>query len=263
MNLRDNPAGRMEYIQKLFLDVERFVEVNNELDVVLTMLDKEPPEFRSVAYESASMVFAAKDLNDKQELNNWKDFKLAGSGHSFHIDIGLGWAIAKRGIRMNDFLNSLDPAAKRMVVDGMGYYYALFKGRATLKDKIVPGDIEDIHGFDQGVGRRLWYTVEGSVDRLLGLLQDFPAARHPDLWRGTGIACGYVGGSKEESLEYLSYVAKEHKEQLESGITLAAMSRIASNSVNEDIKIAYYIVCKKAFEELSRGNKAGNELLSL
>ena len=203
----------MEYIQKLFLDVESCVEANNELDVIIDLLDKEPPEFRSVAYESASMVIGARDLCNSRTLNNWKEFRETCSAqHGFHVDIGLGWAFAKTGLQPNDFLGSVNPAIKRMVFDGMGYYYGLFKGRSTLKNGIIPGEIEDIIGFDQGLGRRLWYFAKGNVDALVRLIQGFHETRHPDLWRGVGIACGYVGGNKEEELKRLSNAAETHKE---------------------------------------------------
>ncbi len=43
-------SGRMEYIQKLFLDVEAKVEKIQTLDEVVSFLETEPPEFRSVSY---------------------------------------------------------------------------------------------------------------------------------------------------------------------------------------------------------------------
>src|SRR4030095_9223172 len=136
-----------------------------------------------------------------------------------------------------------------MVYDGIGYYHGLFKGRSVIKKKMIPAEIEDINGFDQGLGRRLWYLKKGNIDHLLELLNDFDEVRRGDLWRGAGIACAYVGGNKTAALQHLSNAAGAYKRQLELGITLAAVSRIASDSITEDVKAALHIVCNKTIDE--------------
>src|SRR4030095_9908536 len=124
MNIPDNVPGRIEYIQKLFLRVERCVETINDLGAIIELLEQEPTEFRSIAYESASMVIGVKDLCNTNSLHSWKQLRNATSGqHNFHIDIGLGWAFAKTGKRPNEFLNEANDVVKGMVYDGIGYYH--------------------------------------------------------------------------------------------------------------------------------------------
>jgi hypothetical protein len=263
MNWQDDVSRRMDYIQKLFLDVERSVEKISDLNVITALLDEESPEFRSVAYESASMVIGARELGTKKILDSWKEFRQTCSAqHSFHIDIGLGWAFAKTDIQPDNFLRSVNPVVKWMVFDGIGYYHGLFKGRNSIKNKIIPPGVEgeSIKGYDQGLGRRLWYIAKGDATELLNLLQGFSITRHADLWRGVGIACGYVGGCQEDHLEYLSSASAAHNSQFKLGIMLAAMSRISSNSINEDVRTACRIVCKKTIEQfdLSEGKIAEN-----
>ena len=55
MNLHNSVSDKMEYIQKVFLGVQDYMQKNHELEELIAFLDSEPPEFRSVAYESASM----------------------------------------------------------------------------------------------------------------------------------------------------------------------------------------------------------------
>jgi hypothetical protein len=254
MHLPRNVSDRMEYIQKLFLDVEQTVEKIGDLNGIFDLLDKEAPEFRSVAYESASMVIGIRDLCNKKMLDSWEEFRQACSKkHTFHIDIGLGWAFAKTGISPADFLGPMKPVVKWMVFDGIGYYYGLFKGRNTIKNKIIPEGIEkeSLDGFDEGLGRRLWYMAKGDVNALIPVLQDFNEARHSNLWRGVGIACGYVGGNNENDLVYLLHSSGLHKNQFSRGIMLAAISRNSSNSITEDVKLACRIVCNKTIEELN------------
>lgn len=266
MNLPADVSGRMEYIQKLFLDVEQATEKISDLNGIKTLLEQEPPEFRSIAYESASMTIAARDLSHIKTINHWIQFRQSCStSHTFHIDIGLGWAFARTDMEPINFIGSMNPAVKRMVFDGFGYYYGLFKGRNTVKNKIIPEGIEaeKTNGFDQGLGRRLWYMAKGNVNDLRHLLQGFNEARQPDLWRGIGIACGYVGGNKEETLEHLSYVAGSYERQLGTGIKLAFISRIASGSVNEDVKMAYRMICKETIDEMNINAEMSNKFFYL
>jgi len=105
----------------------------------------------------------------------------------------------------------------------------------------------------------LWYLAKGSIDTLLQLLNDFDETRRSDLWRGAGIACGYVGGNTKGALEHLANASGAYKRQLELGITLAAISRVESNSINEDVSTAMRIICGKTIGELRPGNKTADE----
>lgn len=253
MNLHNSVSGKMEYIQKVFLSVQDYMQQNYELKDLILFLDAEPPRYRSVAYESASMEIGLQELSCGKELNNWmKFYQRCAKAHTFHMDIGLGWAFAKSEISPTPYLEALHPVMSWMVFDGMGYYYGLFKGRRTVKNRLVPEEIDEqnLHGFDQGLGRRLWYISKGEVNELVQLIEPFHYARHADLWRGVGIACGYVGGSEKENLERLLICSTQFAKQLCAGVALAAISRNASNSVSEDIDIACNIICGKPLKDV-------------
>ena len=253
MNLPNNVPGKMEYIQKVFLGVQDYMQKNHGLEEVIAFLDAEAPEFRSVAYESASMEIGLQELSGGKELNYWKKFyQRSAKAHTFHMDIGLGWAFAKSEISPTPYLESLHQVMRWMVFDGMGYYHGLFKGRRTVKNQLVPAGIEmqDLHGFDQGLGRRLWYISKGEVNELIKLIQPFHLSRHADLWRGVGIASGYVGGNEKTNLEQLLTCSAGFKQQLCTGVTLAAISRSASNSVTGDIESACEIICGRTLSDV-------------
>jgi hypothetical protein len=253
MNLHNSVSGKMEYVQKVFLSVQDYMQKNHELEELIAFLDSEPPEFRSVAYESASMEIGLQELCSAKELDNWKKFyRLSAKAHTFHMDIGLGWAFAKTEISPIPYLESLQPVMSWMVFDGIGFYHGLFKGRRTVKNQLIPDGIkeQELHGFDQGLGRRLWYISKGEVNELVQLIQPFYFSRHSDLWRGVGIACGYVGGSEKENLERLLICSSEFNKQLCAGVTLAAISRSASDSISEDINLACNIICGKPLKDV-------------
>jgi hypothetical protein len=243
----------MDYIQKLFLSVQDYMQKNHELEHLISFLDSEPPEFRSVAYESASFEIGLQVMSRGKELNNWmKFYRRSAKTHTFHMDIGLGWAFAKTEISPTPYLDSLHPVMSWMVFDGMGYYYGLFKGGRTVKKQLIPEGIDEqnLHGFDQGLGRRLWYIARGEVNELIQIIQPFHLSRHADLWRGIGIACGYVGGSDKSNLEQLLNFSNEFKDQFRTGVALAAISRSASSSVTGDIELAYEIIYGKPLKDI-------------
>ncbi len=253
MNLHNTVPRNMEYIQKVFLGVQVYMQQEHELEELIAFIDAEPPAFRSVAYESASMEMALTELHSRKQLDNWKEFyRCSAKAHTFHMDIGLGWAFAKTEIPPTPYLESMQSVTRLMVYDGIGYYNGLFSGRKTVKRQLIPGKVneKDLHGFDQGLGRRLWYISKGDVNELVQLIQSFHLSRHADLWRGTGIACGYVGGCEKDKLEQLLMASSQFDKQLCSGVTLAAISRNASNSLSNDIEMACDIICGKPFKNV-------------
>lgn len=253
MNLPDSVAAKMECIQKTFLGVQSYMLKEHQLKEVIAFLDTEPPEFRSVAYESASMEIASLDLSNGNGLSNWKNFyQRFAKAHIFHMDIGLGWAFAKKQISPLPYFESLQTVMSWMVYDGIGYYNGLFNGRRTVKSQLIPVDIDQptLPGFDQGLGRRLWYISKGNVEHLIQLINPFPLSRQADLWRGVGIACGYVGGNDKTNLVQLKNYSAEFNCQFCNGITLAAISRHASNSITKDIELACEIICGKPLKDV-------------
>ena len=261
MNLHNSIAANMQYIQRVFLGVQEYMQQNHEPEALIDFLDTEPPAYRSVAYESASMEMGFQELSGKNELTNWKKFyQHSATAHTFHISIGLGWAFAKTGINPAPYLASRQAVINQMVFDGIGYYYGLFKGRNTVKQQIVPPGIEKDHltGFDQGLGRRLWYICKGDVIELNKLLQPYHKSRLADLWRGVGIACNYVGGAGKEILEQLLVSSAGFEQDFATGVALAAMSRFASNSVTKETELACAIVCGKPLKALVDREKGIN-----
>lgn len=238
---------KMNHIQDLFLKVQDYIQSKRELDELITFLDSETPEFRSIAYESASMQISLQDLSLNNELlNDWKNFlHHSREIHPFHIYIGLGWTFAKLEILPAAYLKSIQPMMRWMIFDGIGYYNGLFKGRRTIKNQMVPEGIDgqDLQGYDQGLGRRLWYFSKGEVKEVVQLIESFPTERQADLWRGVGVACGYVGGNDIISLKNLVTSSAIFKQQLSSGVALAAISRNVSGSITRDIENACKIIC--------------------
>ncbi len=246
-------AIKMDYIQDLFLHVQNYAEGESDLEVLFTYLDAESIEYRSIAYESASMALAYQDLSKDSALSKWKDFYVRSEkAHLSHIYIGLGWAYAKAEIIPPQEWTSSHPLMRWMVFDGMGYYLSLYRGRRTVKNQVVPEGIDAAHleSFDQGIGRRLWYIAKGNVEDLALRIDSFPISRHPNIWRGVGIACGYVGGCQQATFKLLSNASGQWKLQLGTGIALAALIRSDLDNINPNLELGCQLICKKSIKEI-------------
>ncbi len=252
-------AKNMQYVQELFLEIPSHINPTDNVEQIIFLLDKEPIKFRSIAYESASWEIAMEDLKSSGELYRWTDFYYKTKHeHPYHVEIGLGWAFAKTGIYPPNFINTLNKEVRRMVYDGVGYYYALYRRRRTIVLNEIPEEIsqDDLSGFTQGVGRRLWYEAKGDVNYLLKSLEIFSNHRLPDLWRGIGIACGYVGGNNQLILDRLLLKSADFKSDLKIGVQLAVLSRQLSKSISKDIKLTSEIICKMTISDLQIASKA-------
>ncbi len=87
-------------------------------------------------------------------------------------------------------------------------------------------------GYDQGLGRLLWYTAKAEPETLTNLITPFAEERKQDLWRGVGIEVSYAGGCEEETLRQLKTLSSGFATDLAVGVTLATLSRKAANTLN-------------------------------
>ena len=224
----------MGQIQSTFLGVQEFMQQDHTLEDLTTHLDSLPSRFRSVAYESASMQLGLHELTASSDLYLWNQFyEQSRDTHSFHIEIGLGWAQAKTSVIPDIEMWTRKSISRTMICDGIGYYFSLFKGRSTILNQQIPKFIvhEDHDGFDQGVGRRLWYHAEGNEEALAKLISQFSRHRLAALWRGIGIAWGYVGGKSSDDATIIVELSDSYDKQFKTGLILAAISRMASGAM--------------------------------
>ncbi|MBK9271860.1 MAG: DUF1702 family protein [Saprospiraceae bacterium] len=241
-----NIAQNIEYIQNLFLMVAYHINKYATLIDIINFLDEDHHDFHSLSYESASSEIAYQDLKAGLALKNYSEFYLKKCQlHPFHMQIGLGWALAKSNTPPDLFTLDLPLHSQQMVLDGYGYYHSLFKERKFIQNACIPEEIKGIQlkGYDQGIGRRLWHISKGNLQILNAKISLFTESRHSDLWRGVGIACGYVGGTEKSILKELTNQSGNYIVSLSAGIAIAAYSRIKSETVIPSVVMACEVVC--------------------
>ena len=193
-------------------------------------------EFISVAFEGCSMAIAITSLKNRDSLIDWHLF-VAQKGQNYlsQIHVGLGWALAELQLPIQQYLISIDPKWQLRVLDGFGYYCGLFRRREAIRTMSFPTEIPETlyAGFNQGIGRFLFYLAQGNVERLIRNIELFPDDRHTDFWRGIGIAATFIGGLDESAVKEMIIAASEHKNQLMIGVTLATNSLKKANAFGE------------------------------
>jgi len=223
-------------IMAIFRHIQEEIVRAEDLDAIFELLQREDPEYRSIAYEAAAMELAVQDLSDGISLDKWYSLRdKAANEHAVHIHVGLGWALAKLHKAPTKFIENMQPLLKWRVVDGMGYYFGLFNKRRTQSKHEIPDLLtEDATSpFDQGVGRSIWYTSGAEIGKAALIIGDFSGERKADLWRGIGIACAYVGGCTERELGLIYQAAGDYQKQLVCGATLACRTRYFAEAHTE------------------------------
>lgn len=236
-NTMNEVLQRIERIKSVFLDTQLVYAKNDDIDALIIYLENTEIEFRSIAYESASMAIALKDIEHNGKLDTWVLYANGpGLAHKAQVYVGLGWAIAKLNLPFLSVVEKIETRLYFRIADGCGYYDGSFRQRQTVLSQQLPVYIPQaaLPMYDQGVGRSFWYTTNDDINKIRSKIENFPAGRQPDLWRGVGIAVAYVGGCDEETLKTLVHYAATNSLQLACGAALAANSRMQANTMTTD-----------------------------
>ncbi len=252
MSAEISVQGKMDAIQNTFLYVQDIFFESPDWKQHIAELESTDIEFRSIAYESASMSIALEDLKQGEQLTNWFQFlNEAASAHATQVHVGLGWAFAQSLKNPVPCLPKLNPMLRYRVLDGYGYYEGIFRRRRSIINhlKLQVEDTVASAALDQGLGRSIWYLNKGNFDDAKTMIERFAAERHKDLWRGLGIAISYVGGCSEEGLQEIFSKADSYKTQLATGAVMALVSRDAAKYISTDTELACKVWCNKTVEQ--------------
>lgn len=246
MDYEKEISFRIEKIKSIFQEAKEFGSSEKNLDVLIDYLERTENEFRSIAYEGASMTIALMDLEQKNTLNVWYTFNDRAAKHTAQTHAGLGWALAQQNRSALPFLESLAPLLRFRVIDGCGYYDGIFRQRQSIKGQKIPEELNKtmLQAYDQGIGRSLWYACKGDLKKLEELISLFPTDRHAALWIGIGVASAYVGGCDENLLNALFSASQKHQAQLATGAILAARARVQAKAITTDVELACRVWCR-------------------
>lgn len=214
----------IQLIESVFREVQENFPTGSTNTQLKEVLDKYNSDFRSVAYESASMCMALHDLKLGLPLTRWKDFLQSyGNDYPVQYHIGLGWALAQMQISPISCLSLLEPEYAGHIADGYGYYEGFFRRRRSIEQKLMPQWTEEwaLENYDQGIGRSLWYTFKADVIRTVESIAAFPPERQAFIFKGLGIAMAFTKAMEsDEKVE--AFIPIEFYSQFLEGVSLAS-----------------------------------------
>lgn len=218
---------------------------DSRFETLVSRLDAIEPELQGFAYEGAGMGLAALDC-----LAPWKNrvqtfVEGPGAPHIYPIYVGVGLALARLRRGPERFLTRLDPVLGWVAVDGYGFHEGFFARRRSIEKREVPRHLS-IYArrlFDQGLGRSIWFSNGGLVERVAATIAPFEPARHADLWSGVGLASAYAGGAERVDLETLRIIARPYRFQLARGAAVAAKGRQQASNPAPHTELACQIFC--------------------
>lgn len=240
---------RLETIGVTFVDGYHAALEHPYPSALVAHLNTIDNELRGFAYEGAGMGLALLDMVLPWSRRRLLDF-LHGPGkpHAYMIQIGVGWALARlrRPVEPGAHWARLDPVTRWLVFDGYGFHEGYFDWQRFIERQEPPARLTGYacRGFDQGLGRSLWFVKGADVDRIAGAVAAFPLARHNDLWSGVGLACAYAGGVKEWVLYALSEAAgPAYRPALAQGVVFAAKTRLRAHNPATHTELACQVLC--------------------
>lgn len=205
-------------IQRLFRKVLEENIAEGDLDFLSN-------DFRSIPFEAYSAKLAISELRVDGALSKWTQFKDCHTAkHNSQLFVGLGWAIAETSTdpgKLN--LKSTDREFWR-VGDGIGYFNGLFKRRESIRQQIIPCEVVSnnlINAYLQGLGRSIFYLSSADASKCKQLVNLFSSDKQKHLWRGVGLAFGYVGGADSQVLLEFLASCDPFQASFKSGLLIA------------------------------------------
>ena len=239
----DDGTGVREHLERAggaFVDGYNSALQHDSRPSLVDAIEAMPRDLRGFAYEGASMALALLDLLTPWKRVRWRALLECASQHIYLCVVGTGWSLARLRMRsIPEFIREADPLLAPLAADGFGFHEAFFRTARVVRD-VAPPPLRgmDAHGYDQGVGRALWFVEAASPERIANTIARFSPQRQADLWSGAGLALGYAGGIDGETARRLLEKAGPHRGNAAQGIAFAAKARVLAGNITDATELA-------------------------
>ena len=237
----DTPArGRLEEVAKTVIyGYNAALEITGGEEDIVALTNRTKPELQGFLSEGLAMgLFARGRFSLGNSLAFWNFARRNGGQHEYMSYVGAGLAVGVFGSSYRKFIERACPLCGSLVLDGIGFYYAMFKTKRGIHQQYVPASIARDRfyqgRYDNGLGRAVWFYAGGDPGKVAATIAAFPAERQADIWSGIGLACTYAGGVSEEQIWQLAELSGQYRAYLGQGCFLAAHTRHRAGNPRED-----------------------------
>lgn len=251
----DTPTTRrLKQVVYTVTDCCHLTFMNSRFDVLVPRLDAYDEELLGFAYEGAGTGLAAMDCFLPWKKRTRDFINGPGSIYTYAVLLGAGMGLARIKRRPEPFIHGLDHNLGWVVMDGYGFHEGFFAYRRTVEEQIVPSYLSSYarRGFDQGLGRSIWFSSGAIVERVIATISSFPPERQFDMWSGVGLACGYTGGVERQPIEELYEKMGPYRSQIALGVVMAARARQHGSNPAQHNEMACEILCGLSSVEAAR-----------
>lgn len=192
--------------------------------------------------EGVGMGLYTLDLFSISKKSSFKDFIYGiGEKHQYMSYIGAGIASAIfRNSAFEKFMEEANSEGASLFLNGIGFYYGYFHPEKTLKKMFIPSKFYNkekyiLDGYDNGIGRAVWFYNSGEPSKIAQTINRFPYERRGAVWAGVGLAATYAGGVSTDKIKELKTLSGEFVYRLGEGSVLATHTRrLAGNPHPKD-----------------------------
>lgn len=225
-----------------------------DLDELADQLDTIAPELRGIAYEGAGMGLMMRDALAPRAWRLHAFLNDRGANYQALIYIGAGLVLPRLPLNPVRFVSRQDPLLRWLVMDGYGFFDAFFNWTSAIAQHQVPARVTGYarSGYDQGLGRSLWFCTGANVERIVDTIAEFPTHRRADQWSGVGLACAYAAGVMDRgAIEELLHAADGHQAAMATGAAIAAIFRRHSKMPAPHTDLACDVIWRRTADDVA------------
>jgi hypothetical protein len=246
-NVHDsNVSDRLETVGATFIHGYHLALSTHSIQDLVDSLELLNPETRGFAYEGAGMGTALLDNLPFFGAGRFQQFlQLGGQQHEYMVHVGAGWAFARLPFNLDRQLEAMNPLMRWLCMDGYGFHEGYFNWPQAIVGQKVPKRVHGYarNGFDQGLGRSLWFVHGTDTNAIEATIAAFAENRRADLWSGVGLAAAYAGMTDTSKLQRLAQAADTYRPALCQGVAFAAKARQKAGNLADHTNFCSETLC--------------------
>lgn len=230
--MRSNPGLNIEMVESVFIKTIHFLEENKNQQEIIEYINTVPDKFRPVTLEALSCHLVSKIVEEKLDWNIWESwFNYFGKDFYFFFYVGVGFIHKGFEIIAPKRIETDENKLVELIYEGKGYADALFSARKTIKGQVIPEyiPIDKIWLYDQGIGRRLLYYLNGNLNEVINTINQFDLQRQHNMLRGVGMAYSFLDIIIDNESEVLLSLNEARKINIFTGYIIGSTYLLSIN----------------------------------